>query len=80
MKDISEVEDEITVQKPEPEVVNFLRSPGIIFSLAGWYDNPVWRTGLPGYIDWRNRFLRIGTDSLESIPGLLKRFQIRALL
>jgi hypothetical protein len=41
MKDISEVEDEITVQKPEPEVVNFLRSPGIIFSLAGWYDNPV---------------------------------------
>ncbi len=26
-------------------------------SLAGQYDNPIWRTGPPGYIVWRNRFL-----------------------
>ncbi len=36
-------------------------------SLAGRYDNPIWRTGPPGYIGWR-----------KSIPGLLQRLQIRA--
>jgi hypothetical protein len=34
-------------------------SPGTIPSLAGRYDNPIWRTGPPDYIDWRNRFLWI---------------------
>jgi hypothetical protein len=34
------------------------------------YDNPICRTGSPGYIGWRNRFLGI-----DSIP---KRLQIQA--
>jgi len=40
--------------------------------LAARYDNPIWRIGPPGYIGWQ-------IDSLESIPALLKRLQIRAL-
>jgi hypothetical protein len=34
--------------------------PGLC-SLAGRYDSPIWRTGPPGYIGRRNRFL--GIDS-----------------
>ncbi len=56
-----------------------LRSPGIdsasLCSLAGWYDNPICFTGplcCSTYIG--------GLDSLESIPELLKRLQIRALV
>jgi hypothetical protein len=44
---------------------------------GGRYDNTFYRSGPPGYIGWRYRFL--GIDSLESISGLLKRLQIRAL-
>ncbi len=40
-------------------------------NLADRYDNPIWLTGPPGYIGWRNRFL--GID-----PGLVKRLQIQA--
>jgi hypothetical protein len=32
-----------------------------ILSLAGLYDNPIFRTGPPSYIGWRNRIL--GIDS-----------------
>jgi hypothetical protein len=40
------------------------KEPGNWFPccLAGRYDYPIWRTGPPGYIGWRNRFLA------ESIP------------
>jgi hypothetical protein len=48
--------------------LDLLRSQESIPSLAGLYDNP------PGYIGWRNRI-----DSSESILGLNKRLQIRAL-
>ncbi len=34
-------------------------------------DNPIWSTGPPGYIVWRNH-------SLESFSGLPKRLQSRA--
>jgi hypothetical protein len=51
--------------------VNLLKSPGIDSSPAGRYDNPICRTGPPGYILHR---------LAESIPGLLKRLQIRALV
>jgi hypothetical protein len=43
---------------PEPESVGLLRSPGI--DSQAWrplYDNPLSRTGPPGNIGWRNRFL-----------------------
>ena len=46
---------------PEPIFVNLLRSPGIDSQLAGWYDNPMFRTDPPGYIVWWSRFL--GIDS-----------------
>ncbi len=61
--------------KPFKEPKN--RTPWIDSQLAGRYDNPFWRIGPPGYIGRRNRFL--GIDSLGSIPGLLKRLQIRGL-
>ncbi len=48
--------------------VKLLRSPGIDSQPGG----PVRRTGSPSYI------VRREIDSLESIPGLLKRLQIRA--
>jgi hypothetical protein len=38
--------------------------------MAGCYDNPICRTGPPGYIGGE-------IDSSESIPGLHKRLQIR---
>jgi hypothetical protein len=47
-------------QIPEPVFVNLLRSPGIDSQpgMAGRYNNnPICRTGPPGYIAWRNRFL-----------------------
>jgi hypothetical protein len=44
----------------------------LIPSLAGWYDNPILRTG-PLQATQAG-----GIDSLESIPGILKRLQIRA--
>ncbi len=53
-------------------IVNLLRSPQeTIPSQAGRYDISIWRAGPPyaGEI-----------DSLESIPRLLKRLQIRALI
>jgi hypothetical protein len=46
---------------PESVFLNLLRSPGID-SQPGrlvWYDNSIYRTGPPGYIFSRNRFLRI---------------------
>ncbi len=51
----------------------FLGAQESIPSLAGRYDNPLCRTGPPGYIGWP-------IDSSESIPGLHKRLQIRALV
>jgi hypothetical protein len=60
--------------EPEPVFVNLLRSPGIDSQPSGpvQVDNPICRTGPPGYIGWR-------IDSSESIPGFRKRLQIRAL-
>ncbi len=34
-------------------------------SLAVLCDNPICRTGLPGYIGWRNRFLGIDSELLN---------------
>jgi hypothetical protein len=44
-------------EKTEPVFLNLLRSPGINSQPAGRYDNPICRTGPPGYIGWWNRFL-----------------------
>ncbi len=47
---------------PEPVFVDLLRGPGIegIDSHPGGpVRNPICRTGPPGYIGWRNRFLGI---------------------
>ncbi len=41
----------------EPVFVDLLRSPGIDPSLVVRYDNPICRTGPPGYIARWNRFL-----------------------
>jgi hypothetical protein len=37
----------------------FQGAQGSIPSLAGLYENPIYRTGPLGYMGWRNRFLRI---------------------
>jgi hypothetical protein len=50
---------------PEPVFVDLLKSHGIDSQPAGRYDNPICRTGLPGYIGWQNRFL--GIDFMGSI-------------
>ncbi len=44
---------------PEPVFVDLLRSPRIDSHRVGpvQYNNPFCRTGPPGYIGWRNRFL-----------------------
>jgi hypothetical protein len=56
-----------------------LRSPQIdsasLCSLEVRYDNPICRTGRPGYTVTKAG----GIDASESIPGLLKRLQIRDL-
>ncbi len=65
--------------QPEPEFVNLLRSPGIDSQPGGPLRQPclaLYRTGPPGYLGWRSRFL--GIDSLDLIPRLLKRLQTRA--
>jgi hypothetical protein len=41
--------------------------------MAGRYDNPIFRTGPPGYIGWRNRFLAIDSWAFYTL-------QIRALV
>ncbi len=41
--------------------VDLLRRPGIDSQPGGPVRNPICRTGPPGYIGWRNRFL--GIDS-----------------
>jgi hypothetical protein len=46
---------------PEPVFVDLLRRPGIDSQPGGPVRNPICRTGPPGYIGWRNRFL--GIDS-----------------
>jgi hypothetical protein len=56
----------------EPVFVNLLRSPGIDSQPGRPVRQPIWRTGPPSYIG-------CGIDSLESIPGFLKRLQIQAL-
>ncbi len=45
----------------EPVFVDLLRRPGIDSQPGGPVRNPICRTGPPGYIGWRNRFL--GIDS-----------------
>jgi hypothetical protein len=44
---------------PEPEFVNLIRSPGIDSQPGGPVNYPIWCTGPPGYISWRNLFLWI---------------------
>jgi hypothetical protein len=51
-------EDKIS---PEPVFVDLLWRPGIDSQPGGPVQNPICRTGPPGYIGWRNRFL--GIDS-----------------
>ncbi len=45
----------------EPVFVDLLRRPVIDSQPGGPVRNPICRTGPPGYIGWRNRFL--GIDS-----------------
>jgi hypothetical protein len=45
----------------ESVFVDLLRRPGIDSQPGGPVRNPIYRTGPPGYIGWRNRFL--GIDS-----------------
>jgi hypothetical protein len=47
--------------RPEPVFVDLLMRPGIDSQPGGQVRNPICRTGPPGYIGWRNRFL--GIDS-----------------
>jgi hypothetical protein len=47
--------------EPEPVFVDLLRRPGIDSEPGGPVRNPACRTGPPGYIGGRNRFL--GIDS-----------------
>jgi hypothetical protein len=58
---------------PEPVFVNIIRSTGIDSQPDRPVRQPICRTGPPGYIGWRNRFL-------GPIPGLRTRLQIRALV
>jgi hypothetical protein len=44
---------------PEPVFVDLLWRPGIDSQPGGPVRNPICRTGPPGYIGWRNRFLGI---------------------
>jgi len=44
---------------PESVFVDLFRRPGIDSQPGGPVRNPICRTGPPGYIGWRNRFLRI---------------------
>jgi hypothetical protein len=53
---------------PEPEFINILRSPGIDSQPGRWVRQP--------YLTYRPAWLH---RLAESIPGLLKRLQIRAL-
>ncbi len=56
---------------PEPEFVNLLGSPGIDFLLGGPERQP--------YLTYRPARLQAGgIDSLELMPRILKRLQIRA--
>ncbi len=48
-------------QRPKPVFVDLLWRPGIDSQPGGPVRNPICRTGPPGYIGWRNRFL--GIDS-----------------
>ncbi len=50
----------------EPVFVNLLRSPGIDFQ-------PICRTGPPGYIGWRNRFLDSPWTSIKTGSGWAKK-------
>jgi hypothetical protein len=43
----------------EAVFVDLLRGPGIDSRPGGPVRNPICRTGQPGYIGWRNRFLGI---------------------
>jgi hypothetical protein len=43
----------------EPVFVDLVRRPGIDSQAGGPVQNPICRTGPPGYIGWRNRFLGI---------------------
>jgi hypothetical protein len=45
--------------KSEPVFVDLLRGPGIDSQPGGPVRNPICRTGPPGYIGCRNRFLGI---------------------
>ncbi len=58
-----------TSSKKSSVFVKLLKTQESIPSLAGRYDNPILRTGPPGYI---------GRRVAEWIPGLLTRLRIRA--
>ncbi len=47
------------LSRTEPVFVDLLRGPGIDSQPGGPVRNPICRTGPPGYIGWRNRFLGI---------------------
>jgi hypothetical protein len=49
----------LLITAAEPVFVDLLRGPGIDSQPGGPVRNPFCRTGPPGYIGWRNRFLGI---------------------
>jgi hypothetical protein len=57
----SDKEPQLLIHISEPVFVDLSRIPGNDSQPAGRYDNPIYRTGPPGYIGFQNRFL--GIDS-----------------
>jgi hypothetical protein len=60
----------LNIARPEPVFVEFFRGPEIDSQPGGLVRQPIWRTGPPGYTAGE-------IDSLDLIPGLHKRLQIR---
>ncbi len=65
-------------RKHRGRIWKLLRSRGIDFkesirqtyvTLAGRYDNPICRTGPPGYIRWRNRFTVVDSWAPETFTN-----------
>ncbi len=47
------------LEHPRARICKPFKEPRIDSQSGGRYDNPIRRTGLPGYIGWPNRFFGI---------------------